>query len=88
MVQSLLSIESYLKGKKITASKITHQKNKTRPGRKSNKLQKSMFDKHKRKIMSLHKKGVQKTKILDVIKQGNPKLKGTSVQALSQFIKK
>jgi len=88
MAMSLLHVEKSLKRKKLLIAKETHQKNKTKPGRKSGKKTKSMFDKDRRKIMRLHKQGVPKTKILDEIKKSNQRLAYTSPQALGQYIKK
>lgn len=88
LVDSLYSFENSLIQKKITLSKETRLKNKTKIGRKSGKKTKSIFDKYKRKIMRLNKQGVPKTKILLEVQQEDESLKKTSPQALGQYIKR
>ncbi|CAA6816921.1 MAG: Unknown protein [uncultured Sulfurovum sp.] len=88
MLTSLCNIEESLKAHKLESSRITREKNKTKIGRKSGGKTKSMFDKHKTKIMKLYSLGIPKTKILEEIKQIDINLKNTSPQALGKFIKK
>ena len=88
IIISLLNVEKKSKDKKLKQADKTRQKNGTRLGRKSGKKTKSMFDKHKKKIMKLHRQGVTKVRILNEIKQDDQGLKDTSAQALGQYIRK
>ncbi len=88
MVVALLDIEESLKDRRLETAKSTRQKNKTKLGRKSGGKTKSMFDKHKRKILKLHSQGVTKRRILVEIKKDDQAIENTSPQALGQYIKK
>ncbi|QOY51366.1 recombinase family protein [Candidatus Sulfurimonas baltica] len=92
---SLLSLEQSKRDKKVLDAKRTRQNNGTSLGRKSGKKTKSMFDKYRKKIMDYYHNQVSKTEILQEIKKkdfrknGNAsKIKNSSLQALSQYIKK
>lgn len=88
LIEALFSIDKNAKKQRLETAKRTHQKNRTKRGRKSGKKRKSMFDKYKKKIMKLHSIGIPKTKILAELKQKDTKFTSSSPQALGQYIKK
>ncbi|NOQ30487.1 MAG: hypothetical protein GQ570_05115 [Helicobacteraceae bacterium] len=81
ILNSLLHIEAIHKTDKNKAARATLIKNKTTRGRKKAKRVKSIFDKHKSKIMKYETLGVTKKKIIENIGIGN-------AQALSKYIKR
>jgi len=88
IITTLCNVDTYFKNERLASSAQTRKKNGTTLGRKSGKKTKSMFDKHKKKILKLNNLGVPKVKILNEIKKNDIKLKDTSTQALGQYIKK
>jgi hypothetical protein len=95
MLSFLYKIEKKNRDNKVTLAIATRKKNKTETGRKSGKKTKSMFDKHKVKILKLHEQEFSKAKILKVIKEDDYKknkdasrLIKSTPQALGNYIKK
>jgi len=88
ILTALSNIDTFFKDERLASSAKTRKKNGTKLGRKSGKKTKSMFDKHKKKILKLNDLGVPKRKILENIRTNDPRLKNTSAQALGQYIKK
>lgn len=88
IITEFLNIDFFIKKEKLISSAKTRKKNGTKLGRKSGKKTKSMFDKHKKKILKLNNLGMPKIKILNEIKKNDIELKNTSPQALGQYIKK
>ncbi len=88
LISALLDCDKKFKKKRILEAKATREKNGNKVGRPSGKKTKSMFDTHKRKIMSLHKRDVPKTKILLEIKKDDLGLEKATSQALGKYIKR
>jgi hypothetical protein len=92
VLDTLFELEKLKKTQQHEKAKQTHQKNKTKAARKSGKKTSSMFDRYKRTIIAMDKKGLPKREILKAIKQKDlekdKRLQNTTVQALGQYIKR
>jgi len=88
IVIALIKVEKKAKEKRMSAAKETRDNNGTKIGRKGGKKTKSMFDKHKKKIIKLNEFKVPKIEILKEIKSDDDILKNATPQALGQYIKR
>ena len=88
IVIALIKVEKKVKEKRMSSAKETRDNNGTKIGRKSGKKTKSMFDKHKKKIIKLNESKVPKTEILKELKSDDDILKNATSQALGQYIKR
>ena len=80
VLESLLQLEIDKIKKRTDTARQTRNKNNTRLGRKKGQAVKSKYDKHKKRILYLHKQGVPNTKIVEDINLGTP-------QSLGKYIK-
>lgn len=90
-IKILLKADKIFKEIRTTKARETRKKNNTSLGRPGGKKAISIFDKHKRKIMKLHKQQVPKIKILGAIKSDEldtSRIQKATPQALGKYIKR
>lgn len=80
VLDTLLELEISKVKHRTETAKNTRDKKNIKLGRKKGQTSKSKYDKHKKRILYLHKQGVPNTKIVEDIKLGTP-------QSLGKYIK-
>ena len=80
VLDTLLELETSKVKHRTETAKNTRDKKNIKLGRKKGQTSKSKYDKHKKRILYLHKQGVPNTKIVEDIKLGTP-------QSLGKYIK-
>ncbi|MFA9238456.1 MAG: recombinase family protein [Candidatus Paceibacteria bacterium] len=80
VLDALLELEISKVKHRTDTAKDTRDKKNIKLGRKKGQTSKSKYDKHKKRILYLHKQGVPNTKIVEDIKLGTP-------QSLGKYIK-
>lgn len=90
-IKTLLKADKIFKEIRTTKARETRKKNNTSLGRPGGKKAISIFDKHKKKIMKLHKQQVPIIKILEAIKSDEldtSRIQKATPQALGKYIKR
>ncbi|MDX9743409.1 MAG: recombinase family protein [Arcobacteraceae bacterium] len=88
LLYNLLSLENKAIKKRIQTAHNTCKTKSIKLGRKTGKKTNSIYDKYKKKIMSLDKLGLSKKKIIDEIKVGSAQGLGVYIKKIKANVKK